>query len=193
MSGIRRFINRIKGTDCRDADTDSLFEAVMSGNLAEVKRLVIDCGIDPNAREDDKSATPLHAAAESGSPEVVEFLLEHGADLNARDKYGDTPLHYAAAFGHPETVRLLLERGTDPNIRNKYGATPLHYAVWFCNVDAARVLLDYGADPTIRDKDGRTPLDPPPRPPKYRSNYSSECEELKRELGRGGSRTMVYE
>jgi len=39
--------------NCGDADADSLFAAVVTGDLAEVKRLVVDCGADPNVREDD--------------------------------------------------------------------------------------------------------------------------------------------
>jgi len=172
--------------NCGDADADSLFYAVAAGDLAEVKRLVVDCGVDPNVREDDYGATPLHAAAEYGYSEIVEVLLEHGAAPNIREKYGDTPLHYAAMFGNSKVVEVLLEHGADPNIRDKQGATPLHYAAAFdypkivevlhkkglsdydiTPLQAAefnypevvKLLLEHGADPNIQDyKNGWTPL-----------------------------------
>jgi len=172
--------------NCGDADADSLFYAVVTGDLAEVRRLVVDCGVDPNVRKDDKGATPLHAAAEYGYSEIVKVLLEHGAAPNIRDKYGDTPLHYAAVFGNSKVVKVLLEHGVDPNIRDKYGATPLHYAaafdypkivellpkdlsdydatplqgaVEFNYPEVVKLLLEHGANPNIQDyKYGRTPL-----------------------------------
>jgi len=110
-----------------------LVSAAESGDLAKVKRLVVDCGIDPNI-QDDSGETPLHYAAGGGHPDVVKLLLERGADPNVKDYNGRTPLHIAAENCHVHEVKVLL-------------------------VDVARVLLDYGADPTIRDNKGRTPLD----------------------------------
>jgi len=180
------FFGRRKKNDCGDADADSLFAAVATGDLARVKRLAIDCGVDPNVREDDKGATPLHVAAEYGYSEIVEVLLEHGADPNIRDKYGETPLHVAAAFGNSKVVEVLLEHGADPNARDDYGATPLHYAaafdypkivkslpkdlsdydatplqgaVEFNYPEVAKLLLEHGANPNIQEnKYGYTPL-----------------------------------
>jgi len=173
--------------NCGDADADSLFYAVAAGDLAEVKRLVVGCGVDPNVREDDYGATPLHVAAEYGYSEIVEVLLEHGAAPNIREKYGDTPLHYAATFGNSKVVEVLLEHGADPNARNNYGATSLHYAAAFDYPEVVKLLhkkdlsdydvtplqgaaefnypevvkllLEHGANPNIQEnKYGWTPL-----------------------------------
>ena len=186
--------------NCGDADADSLFTAAVGGDLAEVERLVVGCGVDPNVQDKD-GYTPLHYAAWKGHHKVVELLLEHGANPNIQKHDGETPLHLAVWEGHHKVVELLLEHGANPNIQeNKYGYTPLHDAVNRCLknkfgrtplhftvsryhvVDVVRVLLDHGADPTIRDNKGRTPLD-----------YGSHCEEIIEELRRGGSRTTVYE
>jgi cytohesin len=136
-----------------------LIWAAKSRNLAEVKRLITDCGINPNIQDVDGS-TPLHVATQYGYPDVVELLLEYGADPYVKDnKYGWTPLHYAAWNGSVEVAKLLLEYGADPNVRNDDGWTPLHEASFHCDDVAARILIDHGADPTIKDNKGRTPSD----------------------------------
>jgi cytohesin len=112
--------------NCGDADADSLFVAAGHGDLAEVKRLVVDCGVDPNI-QDNNGWTPLHDAAFWDHPEIVEFLLEHGADPNIQDNDGDTPLHIAARRDYCVVVKLLLNHGADPTIRNKKGRTPRDY------------------------------------------------------------------
>ena len=98
--------------------------------------------------------TPLGAAVEQGR-EMVELLLEHGADPNIQDVGGSTPLHRAKTV---EMAALLLDRGADPNIANFSGATPLHNASGAGNLDLIRFLLKRGADPAVRDAQQRTPL-----------------------------------
>jgi ankyrin repeat protein len=100
--------------------------AVVRGDLAEVKRLVIDCGVNPNI-QDANGRTPLHYAAFDGRLEVVKLLLEHGADPNIKNNDGDTPLHIAARRDYCVVVKLLLNHGADPTIRNKKGRTPRDY------------------------------------------------------------------
>lgn len=73
---------------------------------------------DPSLIED---GGPLHLVAKRGDAEAVRWLLEHGADPNARWSHWDaevTPLHLAAAQGHVDVVRLLLAAGADPSIRD---------------------------------------------------------------------------
>ena len=72
--------------------------------------------------------TPLHIAALWGDVEIVEVLLERGADPNVKDDNGQTPLHIAAQEGHVDVVRVLLERGADPRIADNGGHIPLDYA-----------------------------------------------------------------
>jgi len=144
--------------NCGDADADSLFTAAVGGDLAEVKRLVVDCGANPNIQDKD-GYTPLHYAAWKGHLKVVELLLEHGANPNIQDKDGYTPLHYAAWKGHLKVVELLLEHGANPNIQKHDGETPLHLAVWEGHLKVVELLLEHGANPNIQEnKYGYTPL-----------------------------------
>jgi ankyrin repeat protein len=67
------------------------------------------------------SAGVLHLLAKRGDAGAVRWLLDHGADPNARWSHWDadvTPLHLAAAQGHAEIVRMLLSAGADPSIRD---------------------------------------------------------------------------
>ena len=54
-----------------------------------------------------------------GHLDVMEVILQHGADPNAVDSYGGFPLQYSAGSGHAEGCRLLLRYGADPALENK--------------------------------------------------------------------------
>jgi hypothetical protein len=135
---------------------EELFEAVWVGDAAKVSKL-LRRGANPNAKED--GSTPLHLAVLKEHADIAKLLLEHGADVNAKDKYGGTPLHRAVLTEDADVVTLLLEHGADVNAKDKYGGTPLHLAAAKGHADIARLLLEHGADPSIKDNEGSTPLD----------------------------------
>ncbi|KAF9162605.1 hypothetical protein BGX20_001673, partial [Mortierella sp. AD010] len=72
--------------------------------------------------------TPLIAAARYGAVNLVEILLQLGADLNHRDEEGSTALHHAAAYGHLQTISLLIEKGSSATIKNNGGWTAQDFA-----------------------------------------------------------------
>jgi len=111
----------------------------------------------------------IHAGIRSGYREIVEFLIQHGADVNAKDQWGRgyTPLQRAAIRGKPELVKLLLEADADMSVKNDRGQSALHVSLDIRNSDypqykqsnaAVELLLAKGADVNLKDKDGRTPL-----------------------------------
>lgn len=85
----------------------------------------LSVGFDVNFM-DDVGQTLLNWAAAFGTLEMVEYLLEHGADVNRGLK--SSSLHYAACFGRPNIVKLLLQYGADPDLRDEDGHTPLEKA-----------------------------------------------------------------
>ncbi|KNC46132.1 ankyrin [Thecamonas trahens ATCC 50062] len=85
--------------------------------------------------------TALHAAARSGSPDIVHQLLVIGARVSAAALNGFTPLHVAAYHGFDDVVRLLLEAGADPNAIDLDGLTALHLAAGRSQLTVA-VFLD---------------------------------------------------
>ena len=110
----------------------------------------------PEGKPTDKA---LFDAVKNGNLAEVERLLDHGADLEARDNHGWTPLHWACYWGRAVIVRTLLERGAVTEVKDRDGYTPLQYASRYGRPDIARMLLDAGADIEARDRSGNTPLD----------------------------------
>ena len=78
-----------------------------------------------NDRVNVYGATMLHGAAWRNRPDMLNLLLEEGADANAADVHGRTALHKAARGGYPGIVTLLLSAGADANARCSLGYTPL--------------------------------------------------------------------
>uniref|UniRef100_A0A665XAK2 Poly [ADP-ribose] polymerase n=1 Tax=Echeneis naucrates TaxID=173247 RepID=A0A665XAK2_ECHNA len=140
------------------AELPALFEACRNGDVSRVKKLVD--AVNVNAKDmAGRKSTPLHFAAGFGRRDVVDHLLQTGANVHARDDGGLIPLHNACSFGHSEVVSLLLCQGADPNARDNWNYTPLHEAAIKGKIDVCIVLLQHGADPNIRNTDGKSALD----------------------------------
>jgi ankyrin repeat protein len=122
---------------------------------ADILSLLLDHGADV----DDRSAsqTPLHRALWYAKLEAGRFLLDRGADINARDNIGWTPLFIATSTGYFESAQMLLERGAKINDQNVSGNTPLHLAVDKGRIQAVRLLLEHGADVNARNKSDKAP------------------------------------
>jgi ankyrin repeat protein len=100
-------------------------------------------GDDPNA-SDQKGFTPLHFAAQEGAVEVARLLLDHGAEVDRTNVYGNTPL-FTAVFnsrGDGSLIELLRGRGADPQRENLSGQTPAGLARLIANYDVARFFAD---------------------------------------------------
>ena len=144
----------------------SLGSAVKSGDPATVL-LLLQNGADPNAC-DEYETLPLQYAAQNGSWEIFQTLIERDADIRGRDRYGKTVLMSAASSDKADSVRIsryLIQHGLDVNAKDNDGRTALIYSVYFYrdnppNTMMAQLdlLLQSGANRHIQDKDGRTAL-----------------------------------
>ena len=103
---------------------------------------------------------PLHIAAFNDARDVTVVLVERGANINAKGRYGwnRTPLHSAAQGNAPEAAAELIERGANIHAKNKDGRTPLHIAAGNNAREAAAELIERGANIHAKTKQGSTPL-----------------------------------
>lgn len=86
--------------------TDSLCQAIASSDLHAVRGCLDQEKTDVNRRHCN-TRTPLQIACEASSPEIVQSLIDHGAQITARMEDGQTALHLAAARGSVEIIRIL--------------------------------------------------------------------------------------
>jgi Ankyrin repeats (3 copies) len=85
-------------------------------------------------------------AVRKGDVALVTTLLDKGADVNAKFRYGTTALFKAAERGHTEVVKLLLARGADVSVKDTfYGATAMTWALQNDHVEVVRALLEKDA------------------------------------------------
>jgi len=133
-------------------------------------REVAEALLKANASVDALSETmltPLHEAAGKSLTDLVRLLVDHGANVNARDKFNNTPLRmcasnaqsFASLDSFKQTVQTLLDAGADINAGTTINTTSLHSVVKWGNPDAVRFMLDHGADPNVRTTKGELPID----------------------------------
>jgi hypothetical protein len=114
------------GADDKSSDTATNQKALIAAihhyaDRGDLKRLraildkhpeLVDVRLPPRGKPShDEQYTPLHRAAELGGPDVVEYLLSRGADIEADSGSGWRPLHLSARLGNLRTIRTLVEKG----------------------------------------------------------------------------------
>src|SRR5712692_5555949 len=116
-------------------------QATMDGSLSRM-RLLHFAGANINLRSN--GCMPLFIAAGEGRSDVVRYLLDEGADVNAREQLGDTALTEAAYYGRFDVAKELLFRGADVNAIGDEG-TALDIATNKKYSDIADLLKHHGA------------------------------------------------
>eukprot|EP00026_Physarum_polycephalum_P011596 Phypoly_transcript_11831.p1 GENE.Phypoly_transcript_11831~~Phypoly_transcript_11831.p1 ORF type:complete len:249 (+),score=33.50 Phypoly_transcript_11831:333-1079(+) len=130
------------------ANRIALLHAADCGDLARVTELVDVGGVGVNEQWKKKDgrgynplATPIHYAARSGHLDVVKFLVDRGADINARDIENWTALHYSCNNGHVEIVEYLISKGIDTTPKDSfYNQTAIEFASYRQFDDVVRAI-----------------------------------------------------
>jgi uncharacterized protein len=134
---------------------EDIWDAVWEGDVDALARLV---GKDPDLLEEKWGGdwiTPLMAASHTRHVEVVRWLLDKGAAINAYSTDKCTALWYASHRGRPPVVKLLLERGADPTIATHLRSTPLIGASSCGHLEVVRLLLDHPSAKNYLNHRGR--------------------------------------
>ena len=139
--------------------------AALAGKHFRTAELLRLSGADPNVRCFNKN-TPLHSAACYGDVEMVQVLLNLGADVYIRNGRFRSPLHFVSIPPYDSerpnsprsfanVARLLLDRCVDINARDDEDRTALHTATNMGEIEVIHVLLEHGANVGAKDKRGR--------------------------------------
>ena len=124
----------------RGANTMSLRKVILLALMTALP--LVTCAQEARRELDDQ----LWEAARKGDAAAVAALLDQGANVNARFRYGTTALFKAAERGHTEVVKLLLARGADATVKDTfYGATAMTWALQNKHVEVVRALLEKSA------------------------------------------------
>jgi ankyrin repeat protein len=159
-----------------------IWSAAKAGELARVSELSSADSSLIDVR-DGGGSTPLIRAAESGELRVVDWLVEHGADVNARNGQLATALLQAVWFHRTDCAKRLLRAGADPNLADDELRTPLLCAATMGYrsvavelftprariatqepkstdgyIEIATLLIEHGANVNAKNEDGATPL-----------------------------------
>ena len=170
----------------RAAAYDDFVQAVQNSKTGEVTAL-LKRGMDPNT-VGPTGQPVLHMAAREGNLDVVQALVQAGAEIDKRNllketpvmlaalaghtkivdflvtkeaqinQPGWTPLLYAATNGHVEVIKILIENQAYIDSSSPNGSTPLMMAARGGHVGVVTLLLDEGADPTLKNENGDTAI-----------------------------------
>ncbi len=129
-----------------DSYETSLEGMAEAGDYDGVEALLLD-GADPDMTyQPAEGNAPILCAAINGDKEMVELLLEYGADINAEDTKGETALFFAATDTEStEMLEFLIENGADVNHLSHSGVTATHIAAASSNLDSVKLLKKSGA------------------------------------------------
>ncbi|PCI75602.1 MAG: hypothetical protein COB20_12450 [SAR86 cluster bacterium] len=140
-----------------NAFAQPLLDAARSGDLDAV-RTALDSGANVNVVAPD-GATALMWAVHHNHTELVELLLQEGADPTLKNRYGVGPASLAAENGAALSMQLLLETGIDPNQTLAGGESLLMTAARTGESQTIEMLLSHGADPNWKESTrGQTAL-----------------------------------
>ena len=169
------------------AFADPIHDAALDGDFDEVQRQ-LDAGVGVN-EESSKGLTPLHYAASTGHNDIVELLIERGANVNATDSgKGATPLDYAHWGDHEEVIETLnahnAQREHEKGGKGIGQSSLIHDAALDGDIDEVQRQLDAGVDPNLKSSKGATPL--------FYAVYGGHLEIVELLITRGADVNAVY-
>jgi hypothetical protein len=140
------------------SDSYNFIKAVKDKDAPKAKEYLDKPGTTVvTTRDSDTGDTALHIVTRRSDAPWVGFLLQNGANANARDREGNTPLMLATQVRWTEGVKILIAVRAQIDLQNRLGETALQKAVQNRDSFTAKALIEAGANPDITDNSGSSP------------------------------------
>ena len=146
-----------------------LTEAIENDSVAKIKSLIRD-GLDINRailigeeydlEEYDEVSPIFYAIRKQASMEMIELLVENGADIMQLDSDGLSALDMAIKFKHKDMIKFCIDNNFDVNkSKRKSGITPIMLTACFSDIEMMQILIDAGANLDSLDSSGMSAKD----------------------------------
>ncbi len=141
-------------------DQHSLLQTATVSGRIELLKKCIDAGMDAMHRS-AQGHTALHYAAQNkrNTIEIIDLLLDQGANINDNNGSWGTPLHFAATRGTKEATMHLVKKGADINLKDTEGKQPIHLVAEYGEDATLEAFLTLGANPDAETNNGVKPLE----------------------------------
>ena len=160
IEAVRYLISVNVDINMRAKDGWSALMVALDHNQIEIARLLLSAGAKTGNFGSIGRLDVCELVIACRNVELVEMLLEHGADANLPHPQNGAPpaFFWGICNGDPAGLKALYRHGADFNLRDRIaGQVPLMVCVG--NSEIVRTLLECGADPRIADRDGESSLD----------------------------------
>jgi uncharacterized protein len=134
---------------------NDLHLAVYQGDKQKVESLLKTYDINSTTKV---GLMPLHIAIKKRDIDLIKFLLDQGADIEAQDDKGFSPLYYSVVMNHIPIATLLLSQGANPNTKNNIGNTPVHQMAHKNRTEMFELFTSYGVKVDIENNFGMKPI-----------------------------------
>lgn len=138
---------------------DQWISLLKANDYLSIKKYLKNGG-NPNAVEDNGESVICFAMRYRCEAEIIDLLIELGADLHHVDNEGVSVFDVAVTYNYLIIIERLLDNGFDVNVATrKSGFTPLMGAVCYGRIEVVKKLLEKEANVSARDNHGFTALD----------------------------------
>lgn len=141
-----------------DIANNALLRVAITNGMSTLAKKIIDFGVDLTIEDAANRRTPLVFAAEYNCYEIIDYLIEKGAEPNDSDLSGHTALYWSVVYQNTENIKTLIGAGANVNVINELGESPIIIAAEKGNTYIMKLLVNAGADLNVLDFYGNTLL-----------------------------------
>ncbi|MGE5386344.1 MAG: ankyrin repeat domain-containing protein [Betaproteobacteria bacterium] len=135
---MRLYLSRGADINAMNANGETALALAAWKGKMDVVKWLLERGARINSAP--RQWSPLHYAVFAGNKEVANYLIAHGADIDARSTNGSSVLMMAIYEGHEDLVRTLVEKGADRTVKNDWGDGGLEWAMRYDRLKIARMV-----------------------------------------------------